>query len=143
MFFVRYRIGRSKRARTSAALTLVRRNGRFASRPTFYRPDSCGLLASASSSGRCSAGGPNRPLRVAFRARRRADVTVNVRRGKRVVRTIRRAAARARRTHRLRVAARALRAARPVPRDASRSAAGTPARASTHADARSGCRDGS
>jgi hypothetical protein len=110
VFFVRYQI-KGARTRTDVRrATLVRRNGRFAVRSTFYRPDSCGLLASAKLERPVFGGRTNRPLNVAFRVARTADVTVTVRRGKRVVRTVRTRNRQARRTHRLRLPAERLRA---------------------------------
>jgi hypothetical protein len=106
VFFVRYRVKGARTRTDFRRATLVRRKGRFRVRPTYYRPDSCGLLASAKLERPAFGGRTNRPLRVAFRVSRRADVTVTVRRGKRVVRTIRTRGRAARRTHRLRIAGR-------------------------------------
>jgi hypothetical protein len=110
VFFVRYRIKGARTRTDFRRATLVRRRGRFSVRPTFYRPDSCGLLSSAKLERAAFGGRSNRPLRVAFRVSRRSDVTVTVRRGRKVVRTIRSRGRAARRTHRLRIAGRQVRA---------------------------------
>ena len=109
VFFARFRIKGIKRADFRRA-TLVRRNGRFSVRRTFYRPNSCGLLASAKLERPAFGGRTNRPLRVAFRVARMSTVRVTVLRGKRVARTIQSANRRGRRTHRLRIPSEGLRA---------------------------------
>jgi hypothetical protein len=87
----------------------VRRNGRFSVRRTFYRPDSCGLLSSAKLERAAFGGRTNRPLNVAYRVARKADVTLTIRRGGKVVQTIRKRGQAGRRTHRVRVPASRLR----------------------------------
>jgi hypothetical protein len=107
-FFVRYAI-KGLRGRTDVRrFAFERRDGRFRSLRAHYRPDSCGLLASAKLERPAFGGLRTEPLRIAFRVARRADVTVTVRRGARVVRTFRRPGTVARRTHRLRVEPRGL-----------------------------------
>jgi len=106
-FFVRYRVKGARTRTDFRRFTLQRTKGRFASRRTFYRPDSCGLLASAKLERPVFGGRTNRPLNIAFRLARASTVTVQVRKGKRVVRTFttRRAAGQ---THRIRVTSKKL-----------------------------------
>ncbi len=104
-FFVRVRA----RGATERRFALRRRGGRFVRRPAFDRPPSCSLLTSAKLERPVFGGRANRPLRVAFRVARDAQVTVTVSRRGRVVR---RFAARRRAgglTHRLRIGAERLR----------------------------------
>ncbi len=100
VFFVRFR-GEGVARRDWRRHTLVRKRGRFYERKTFYRPDSCGFLSSAKLYRPVFGGQQRYPLRVAFRVSRRANVTITVRRGKRIVERIQRNRVSKRRTHRV------------------------------------------
>ena len=102
VFFIRYKIRGSSRNDFRRAV-LVRRKGRFYKRRTHYRPNSCGLLTSAKLERPVFGGRTNRPLRIAFRTSRRVNAVIQVRKGKKVVRTIRANRRAARRTHRFRI----------------------------------------
>ena len=90
-------------------VALVRRNGRFRLRPEFYRRTSCATLTSFKLARPVFGGRANRALAIAFRLARPGRVTVEVRRGGRIVRRFRTAQRRQRITHRLRLSARGLR----------------------------------
>ena len=90
-------------------VALVRRDGRFARRPAFYRRASCGLLSSFKLERPAFGGRRNRSLGIAFRLSRAARVTVVVRRGGTVVRRLGTAQRGAGLTHRLRLGSERLR----------------------------------
>ena len=90
-------------------VALVRRGGRFARRPAFYRRVSCGLLSSFKLERPAFGGRRNRSLGIAFRLTRAARVTVVVRRGGKVVRRLGSAQRGAGVTHRLRLGSERLR----------------------------------
>ena len=90
-------------------VALVRRDGRFARRPAFYRRVSCGLLSSFKLERPGFGGRRNRSLGIAFRLTRAARVTVVVRRGGKVVRRLGTAQRGAGVTHRLRLGSERLR----------------------------------
>jgi len=85
-------------------LVVERRRGRFRTRPDSYRRESCGLLSSFKLERPVFGGRGNRALGIAYRTAREATVTVDVLRGRRVVRRFRAGTRSARRTHRLRLA---------------------------------------
>ena len=90
-------------------IALVRRDGRFARRPAYYRRASCGLLSSFKLERPAFGGRRNRSLGIAFRLSRPARVTVVVRRAGRVVRRLGTARRGADVTHRLRLGSERLR----------------------------------
>lgn len=90
-------------------VALVRRDGRFARRPAFYRRASCGLLSSFKLERPAFGGRRNRSLGIAFRLSRAARVTVVVRRAGRTVRRLGTAQRGAGVTHRLRLGSERLR----------------------------------
>jgi hypothetical protein len=100
VFFVRFRT-QGVGERDWRRHTLVRRGGRFYTRKTFYRPDSCGLLSSAKLYRPVFGGTRNFPLRAAFRVGETATVRIVVKRGKRVIKRVTRRNAAAGRTHRV------------------------------------------
>ena len=105
VFFARLSI-RDERGRVdSRRIALVRSKGRFRARRAFYRRISCGTLTSFKLSRPVFGGARRRALGVAFRLVRAGTVTVEVRRGRRVVRRFAATPRAARRTHRLRIAA--------------------------------------
>ena len=105
VFFVRYRIKGAKIREDFRRATLVRKRGKFSVRKPYYKPKSCGLLYSVKL-GRPVFGGSNRKsLSVVYRVRRRSNVRIVVRRGKKVVRTFRKTRQRRLRTHRVFVGA--------------------------------------
>ena len=67
-------------------VTLRRAGGRFTARPSFYRPDTCGVVRSYKLTRPVFGGRANREVGVSYRLNRAATVTVVVRRGRRVVR---------------------------------------------------------
>ena len=88
---------------------LARSGGRFRARRSFYRRESCGVLESFKLGSTVFGGRQNRAMDIAFRLTRRARVSVQVLRGRRVVRTFRAQTREARITHRLRLASEGLR----------------------------------
>jgi hypothetical protein len=104
VFFARLTI-RDQRGRTDTRrIALVRRDGRFALRRDFYRRTSCATLTSFKLERPAFGGVRNRPLGISFRLARAGRVTVEVRRGGRVVRRFPARTRRAGLTHRLRLA---------------------------------------
>jgi hypothetical protein len=101
-YFVRYRIRGRGKAWDFRRHVLVRRNGRFYGRRSHHDRSSCGLLYSTKLERPVFGGRGNLPQFVVFRVRRRSDVTITVRRGKRVVRVMRTRRRAAFKTHRLR-----------------------------------------
>jgi hypothetical protein len=105
LYFARFRI-RSANGRTDYRRTALRlQDGRFSSRPAFYRRASCGLLTSYKLSSAAFGGRAGRGLGIAFRLLRRARVQVTVLRGARVVRSFPAGRFRADRVKRLRLGA--------------------------------------
>ncbi|HEV3000562.1 MAG TPA: S8 family serine peptidase [Solirubrobacteraceae bacterium] len=102
---VRMRARRGTQAE-SRRFALVRRRGRLARRPAYFRPAVCTLVASAKLERAVFGGRTRRPLRIAVRLTGAARVTVTVARGRRVVRRFPAIAGRANVTYRLRLAAR-------------------------------------
>jgi len=90
-------------------VSLVRRNGRFRLRPAFYRRASCGTVASFKLERNVFGGRTNRALGIAFNLTQRARVTVEVLRGRRVVKRFGPTAYRSGVTHRLRLPSKGLR----------------------------------
>jgi hypothetical protein len=104
---------RDERGRTDTRrIALARRNGRFALRPAFYRSTSCATLTAFKLERPVFGGRGARTLGIAFRLARAGRVSIEVRRGGRVVRRFPAAARTANVTHRLRLGARGLRRGR-------------------------------
>lgn len=104
LYFVRFSIRDERGRLDERRVALVRRGGRFAARPDFYRRTSCATLTSFKLERPAFGGSRNRPLGIAFRLARQGRVTVEVLRGRRVVRRFGTTTRRARVTHRLRLA---------------------------------------
>jgi hypothetical protein len=109
VLFVRFSM-RDERGRPDARrVALIRRNGRFALRRDFYRRTSCATLTSFKLERPAFGGRANRALGIAFRLAREGRVTVEVRRGGRLVRRFPARTRAARVTHRLRLPSERLR----------------------------------
>ena len=108
VFFVRYRTRYGKLVDTRRTV-LRRANGRFTRRPQFHRRSTCGTLESFKLERAVFGGTRQVPLRIAYRLKRRARVTVQVRRGGKVVRSFKARTTRGGRTVRLRYPARSAR----------------------------------
>ena len=104
LYFARFSIRDERGRLDERRVALVRRNGRFAPRPSFYRRTSCATLTSFKLERPAFGGSRNRALGIAFRLAREGRVTVEVLRGRRVVRRFGTTTRRARVTHRLRLA---------------------------------------
>jgi hypothetical protein len=109
IYVVRLRIRNAAGRRDEDRIALRRRGGRFRTLPRFYRRTSCGTLTSFRLTRPAFGGRTGRAMRISFRLGRRARARVDVRRGRRVVRTFRARSYRAGVFHRLRVPARGLR----------------------------------
>lgn len=107
VYYARFTIKAGRRTDVRR-VTLVRSGGRFRVRPIFYRPDSCGLLASAKLELPAFGGTANRSLGIAYRVARSSTVTVAITRGARKVSTRTFTSRAARRTYRLKVPAKGL-----------------------------------
>ena len=112
VFFVRFRIRDERGRLDERRVALVRRGGRFRLRRDFYRRTSCATLTSYKLERPVFGGPRNRALGIAFRVARAGRVTVEVRRGGRVVRRFASRQRRAGVTHRLRLASERLRRGR-------------------------------
>ena len=104
LYFARFTIRDERGRLDERRVALVRRNGRFALRPDFYRRTSCATLTSFKLERPAFGGSRNRALGIAFRLAREGRVTVEVLRGRRVVKRFGTTTRRARVTHRLRLA---------------------------------------
>ena len=109
--FVRFRV-RAAGGTDVRRSVLVRRGGRFARRPAFYRRASCATLKQFKLERPVFGGRRNRSLGIAYRVATRSRVSVVVRRGKKVVRRFRTRTQRPGRTVRLRLASKKLRRGR-------------------------------
>jgi hypothetical protein len=85
-YFVRYRIAQPGGETDVRRVTLRRVDGRFTSRPDFYRRATCDLLSSFKLERPVFGGRSNRDLGISYRLADAARVEVVVRRGSRVVR---------------------------------------------------------
>ena len=103
LYFVRFSIRDERGRLDEARIALRRTRGRFALRPAFYRRTSCATLTSYKLERPAFGGTRNRALGIAFRLARPGRVTVEVLRGRRVVRRFGPATRRAAVTHRLRL----------------------------------------
>ena len=84
-YFARLRLKAADGSTDTRRIALRRSGGRFFSRPDFYRQASCELVRSMKLSSPVFGGRTGRALGVAFRLTESARVTVEVRRGSRVV----------------------------------------------------------
>ena len=100
-YFVRYRT-RTPNGIDTRRVALRRAGGRWSSRPAFHRTPSCDLVRTFKLAGPVFGGPADRPLGIAYRVARQAQVTVTVLRGSRVVKTFAAETAQAGRTYRLR-----------------------------------------
>lgn len=107
-FFVRFAIRDADGRADVRRVALVRRRGRFRVVRPFYRRASCATLTSFKLERPAFGGRGARPLGIAFRLARAGRVSVEVRRGRRVVRRFRATVRQAGRTHRLRLGSRRL-----------------------------------
>lgn len=111
-FFVRFTIRDARGRRDVRRVALRRRAGRFRVVRPFYRRTSCATLTSFKLERPAFGGTSNRALGIAFRLARGGRVSVEVRRGRRVVRRFRTTPRRAGITHRLRLTSERLRPGR-------------------------------
>ena len=110
IYFARLSVRGTSGRTDTRRVALARRNGRFTRRPDFYRRASCDAVSSFKLEAPVFGGRANRALGVSYRLAGAGRVTVDLLRGRRVVRTLSRASTRtARRTFRLRVGAEKLR----------------------------------
>jgi hypothetical protein len=109
LYFARYRMKtRNGKGTETRRVTLLRRNGRFSRRPDFYRRATCDVLPSYKLQRAAFGGSRRTPLRIAYRVATPARAQVTVLRGKKVVKRFKARTAAAKRTHRLKLASRAL-----------------------------------
>jgi hypothetical protein len=109
VFFARFAIRDERGRPDTRRVALVRRGGRFAVRRDFARRDSCATLRSFKLERPAFGGRRNRALGISFRLARAGRVSVEVRRGGRVVRRFATRTRPAGVTHRLRLASERLR----------------------------------
>ena len=109
IYFVRFRMTKDGRAHDTRRLVLERRGGRFVTRPSHYRRDSCALLGKAKLERPVFGGAQNAPLVAAYRLTVPAQVTVTVSRGGKVVKRFQTASQPANTTLRVRLGSRGLR----------------------------------
>jgi hypothetical protein len=105
ILFARFTMRDERGRADERRVTLVRSQGRFRLRPEFYRRTSCGSLTAFKLERPAFGGRGARALGIAYRLARAGRVTVEVRRGGRLVRRYAAATRAARTTHRLRLAA--------------------------------------
>ena len=108
-FFARYSIRLPNGQRDVRRKVLRLKGGRFTSRPDFYRRDTCGLLRSYKLERPAFGGSSKRPLRVAFRLTRAANVRIQVLRGNTVKTLVKSKRFAAGRTHRASLSTKGLR----------------------------------
>ena len=101
-YYVRLTIG-VRGGRDARRFAVVRRNGRFVLRRTFYRRPSCGVLQRFRLGRTVFGGRRNAPLVASYRLASSARVSAVIRRGNRVVRRIRAATRVPGRVHRIRL----------------------------------------
>ena len=99
-FFARYSIRLPNGQRDIRRKVLQLKGGRFTARPDFYRRDTCGLLRSYKLERPAFGGTTKKPLRVAFRLTRAANVRIQVLRGNTVTTLVKSKRFAAGRTHR-------------------------------------------
>ena len=86
-YVVRFVIADIRGRRDEQRVALVRRGGRFAPAPAFYRRTSCATLTSYRLTRPVFGGSQRRTLEVAFRLARSGSARIDLLRGKRVVRS--------------------------------------------------------
>ena len=106
LYFVRFRSEHADGRVDVRRLALLRRGGRWSKRPGFDHRSSCDLVGLFKLGGPAFGGRANRTLSVAYRLKRDATVTIEIRRGRRVLQRFGPTARRAGATHRLRLGAR-------------------------------------
>lgn len=109
LYFARFAIRDERGRPDTRRVSLIRRNGRFALRPEFYRRTSCATLTSFKLERPAFGGSRNRALGIAFRLAREGRVSVEVARGSVVVKRFGPQTRRSGVTHRLRLAPEGLR----------------------------------
>lgn len=110
--FARFRMRDERGRRDTRRVALVRRDGKFFLRPSFFRRTSCATLTSYKLERPVFGGRRTRSLGISFILARAGRVRVELRRGGKVVRRISVKRRRAGVKHRLRVSARGLRRGR-------------------------------
>ena len=108
-YFARFRVRQADGRFDIRRVTLRRAKGRFRVARPFYGRTGCAVLASAKLRSPVFGGRQREPLRVAYIVTQRAEVSVQVFRGRRRVMRFRTRSRPARRTHRLRIQSRRLR----------------------------------
>ncbi len=88
IYFARFAVKGARTRVDERRVTFSVRRGVVTRRSSHHRAESCGLLGSAKLESPAFGGRTKQPLKLALRTARRSDVTVQVRRGTRVVRTI-------------------------------------------------------
>ncbi len=78
VYFARFSVKGPRTRVDRRRLTFAVRNGVITKRPAHYRPDSCGLLASAKLENPVFGGLTRQPLRIAFLTSKKSDVSVQV-----------------------------------------------------------------
>jgi hypothetical protein len=102
-YFVRYRMNVDGRLTDVRRVTLRRAGGRFSVRKAFYRRASCGVLRSYKLTRPVFGGRRNRAIHASFRLSQASTVSLQVLRGKKVVRRYRATERRANVTYRARL----------------------------------------
>ncbi len=87
VYFARYRIAYGSRLRDFRRITLQRSHGRFSTRPSFYRAESCGLLSSYKLGRPVFGGSGRRTLGIAYRLSVPARVKLEIFRGSKRIRS--------------------------------------------------------
>ena len=103
LLFARFRVRVARGVSDVRRVTLRRSHGRFRLGRSFYRRRNCDLLTQFKLGSPAFGGRTRKPLRIAFRLSRTANVSVRVRRGGRVVKRFATARRRAHKTYRLRL----------------------------------------
>ena len=103
LLFVRFRVRVARGVSDVRRLTLRRSHGRFRVGRSFYRRRNCDLLAQYKLGSPAFGGRTGKPLRIAFRLSRTANVSVRVSRGGRVIKRFATARRRAHKTYRPRL----------------------------------------
>jgi hypothetical protein len=107
-YFVRYTVSRPGGGNDVRRVTLRRTKGKWTTRASFYRPDSCGVVRSFKLTRPVFGGPNNRAIEASYRLGAAGRVTLEVLRGGKVVRRIKAANRRANVTYRGPIAAKGL-----------------------------------
>ena len=108
VYIIRYRATNAAGRPDTRRRVLLRRNGRFLTRPAYAGREGCGILDAVKLERPVFGGRKNRPLGISFRLARAARVSVTVLRGKRVVKRFAPVQRPSGRTQRLRIDSRGL-----------------------------------